>query len=50
METQCQNLKITQHNELLKPLQKFEELFDVTLGTWGKYPVDFDLKEDLNPM
>ena len=34
METQCQHLTMTQRNELLKLLQKFEELFDGILGTW----------------
>ena len=48
METQCQNLTMTQHNDLLKLLQKFEEFFDETLGTWKIYPVDFELKEDSN--
>ena len=40
METQWQNLKITQLNELLILLQKLEELFDGTLGTWKKYSID----------
>ena len=33
MENQCQNLTMTQHNELLKILQIFEELFYGPLGT-----------------
>ena len=33
METQCQNLTITQRTELLKSLYQFEELLDGTLGT-----------------
>ena len=33
METQCQNLTMTQRNYLLKLLHKFEELFDRTFGT-----------------
>ena len=39
METQCQHLTMTQHNELLKLLQKFEQLFDGALGTWKSDPV-----------
>ena len=35
--------------ELLKILKKPEELFDGTLGTSGKYPVDTGLKEYVNP-
>ena len=50
MENQCQNLTTTQHNELLKLLQIFEELFDGTLGTCKTYPVDFELKEDAKPI
>ena len=34
METQCQHLKMTQRNKLIKLLQIFEELFNVKLGTW----------------
>ena len=50
MENQCQHLTVTQRNELLKLLQKFEELFDGTLGKWKTYPVDFGLKEDAKPI
>ena len=38
-----------QRIELLKILQKTEEVFDGTLGTGGKYPVDSGLKEDVKP-
>ena len=34
MDNRCQYLTMTQHNELLKLLQKSEEFFDGTLGTW----------------
>ena len=50
METQCQHLTITQRNDLLKLLHKFEELFNGTIGTWQTYPVDFELKEDVKPI
>ena len=50
VENQCRHLKITQRNELLKLLLKFEELFDGILGTWKTDPVDLDLKEDVNPI
>ena len=33
MVNQCEHLTMTQCNELLKLLQKFEELFDGTLVT-----------------
>ena len=50
METQCQHITTTQHNELLKLLQILEELFDGTLGPWKIDPVDFELKEDAKPI
>ena len=43
MKTQCQHLTESQHNELLKFLQIFEELFDGTLGTCKTSPLDFEL-------
>ena len=39
-----------QRNDLLKLLQKFEELFDGAIGTWKKDTVEFKLKEDANPV
>ena len=39
MKNQCQNLTETQRNELIKLLQKIEELFNKTLGTWKTDPV-----------
>ena len=41
METQCRHLTMTQCNDFLELLQKFEKLFDGTLNTYGKYPIDF---------
>ena len=46
METQCQHLTMIQRIELLKLLQIFDELFDVTIGTWTTDPSEFKLKED----
>ena len=50
METQCQHLTVTQRNDLMKLLQKFEDMFDGTLGTWGTDSADFGLKEDAKPV
>ena len=50
MENLCQYLTMTQRIELLKLLQKFEELFDETLGAWKIDPVDLRLKEDTKPI
>ena len=46
MKNKFQHLIETQRNELPKLLQKPEEIFDGTLGTWKIDPVDFELKED----
>ena len=50
METQCQHLTMTQREELIKLMQKFEGLFDGALGTCKKDPVDFELKENVKPI
>ena len=50
MVTQCQHLKMTQRNDLLKLLQNFKELFDGKFGTWKIDLVDFELKEDAKPI
>ena len=50
METQFQNLTLTQRTSLLKLSQKFEELLDGTLGTCKIDLSDFELKEDTNPI
>ena len=50
MENQYQRLTMTQHNEFLQLLQKTEEFFDGTRGTWKTDPVYFELKEDAKPI
>ena len=50
MENQCQNLTMTQRNELLKLLQKFEELFDGKLGNRKTDSLELELKEDATPI
>ena len=50
MENQFQHLTTTQRNKLLKLLQKIEEFFDGTHGTWKTDPVDFKLKDDPKPI
>ena len=50
METHCQYLTMTQRYYLLKLLQKFEELFDGTLGTYKTDQVYFYLGEDANQL
>ena len=41
MENQYQHLTMTQRNDLLKLLQRFEKLFHGKLGIWKIYPVEF---------
>ena len=41
---------MTQRNEFLKLLHKFEESFNGTLITWKTDPVNFKLKEYVNPI
>ena len=48
METQCQHLTMTQHNDSLRLLQIFEELLDEKLGTCKIDSIDFELKEYVN--
>jgi hypothetical protein len=40
---ECTHLDKTEQRHLLKLLQKFEDLFDTTLGTWKTDPVDLEL-------
>ena len=47
MKNQFRHFAEDQRNESLK-FQRFEELFNGTLGTWKTYPVDFKLKQDKN--
>ena len=45
MENHCQHLTMTQRNELLKLLHKFEELFNGIFGTCKTYLIKLELKE-----
>ena len=47
---ECTHLSKDEQRQLLKLLQKFEHLFDGTLGTWQTDPVDLELKDpDVKP-
>ena len=50
MENQYQHLTMTQRNEQLKLLQKIEDFFDRTFGTWKTDPIGFELKENAKPI
>ena len=39
------NLSKDQQKQLLRVLNKFESLFDGTLGTWNTKPVELELKD-----
>ena len=46
MNRKYQHLLLDQCNGLLRLLQKFEDLFNETLGTWEMDPIYFELKKD----
>ena len=50
MTKQCQHLNSTERSRLLNILNKFEDMFDGTLGTRNTTPVDLELKEDAKPV
>jgi hypothetical protein len=43
---ECTHLDKTEQRQLLKLLQKFEDLFDGTLGTWKNDPEDLERSMD----
>jgi hypothetical protein len=45
----CNHLNADQQKKLLQLLQKYELLFDGTLGDWKTKPVSFQLKEGVSP-
>ena len=45
----CDHLSNTDKKALLMLLQRYEELFDGTLGSWDTEPVHFELKPDAKP-
>lgn len=45
----CSNLNDLEQKELLRLLQKYEPLFDGTLGTWKTSPVKLELQERSKP-
>jgi hypothetical protein len=44
----CKHLRTDQQKKLLQLLQKYELLFDGTLGDWKTKPVSFQLKEGVS--
>ena len=42
---ECKHLEKTEQKQLLKLLQKFEDLFDGSLGTWKTEPIELELKD-----
>jgi hypothetical protein len=49
MVQSCQHLTSEQHTELYMLLQKYEYLFDGTLGCWNTCPIDLTLKPGAKP-
>ena len=46
---ECTHLNENEQRMLLSLLQRYEELFDGTLGTWKGEPYNIDLKPDVTP-
>lgn len=49
LSQECPNLSKEEHTKLHTLLQKFESLFDGTLGVWNDAPHDIELKPDATP-
>ena len=49
VEDNCSHLTDSERSSLLVLLQKYEELFDGTLGEWDTDPVHLELKKDSTP-
>ncbi len=47
--TNCTKLNSVEQTKLLELLEKFEQLFDGTLGNWRTKPVSFQLKDGVTP-
>ena len=45
----CKDLTKQEKRSLLSLLQKYESLFDGSLGTWNSKPIDIELKPDVKP-
>ena len=50
MTKQCQHLKTEEGDWLLILLNEYKDLFDGTLGTWNTTPVDFEFRDNANPV
>ena len=50
MIEQWQHLIPRKQKSLLNILKTFEDLFDGSLGMWNNAPVDFESKDDVNPV
>ena len=45
----CNDLNKQEKRSLLRLIQKYESLFDGSLGTWNSKPIDIELKPDVKP-
>ena len=50
MNKQFQHLNTEERERLLYLLHKYEDIFDVTVGTWNTTPVDLELRDDVKPV
>jgi hypothetical protein len=49
VKDKCTHISADRQKKLLQLLQKYESLFDSTLGDWETKPVSFQLKEGVSP-
>jgi hypothetical protein len=49
MVDECTNLTKSEQEGLFTLLDKYQDLFDGTLGTWKTTPVELELKPDVKP-
>ena len=49
VEENCKHLTSAERTQLLQLLQRFEQLFDGTLGDWKTSPVKLELREGVRP-
>ena len=50
MTKQCQHLNTKNSEILLHILNKFEDMFDGTLGMWNNTPLYLELRDDVKPV
>ena len=50
MTKKCQHLTATESHRLLNIINKFEDIFDGSFGTWDTTLIDLELKDESKPV